>query len=293
MSKTFMILLLAGALASPAVAQPAPADDQSSPIVVQGVRIQDKEIDRFVDALTEAPTFGQISRFDWAVCPAAVGLGDASSASIVQRMTEVARAASIPVAKAGCKPNVLVIVTRGKSKMIERLSVKYPAYFEGLYPPEIRRLIRDKSSASAWQAQGRIDADGQPLQRDIDGRLINERTDAASRLSTASRPHFLAAVVVAELDALAGLTVTQFADYAAMRTFARTDPRRVAASSGAPTILSAIEAPMNSPVPLTLTSWDMAFLKSLYSSDPNRTAAGQRGEMKQIVERDLTDGKDD
>lgn len=293
MSNPFMTLLLAAALADSAAAQSAPADDQSSPIVVQGVRIQDKEIDRFVDALTDAPTFGQISRFDWAVCPAAVGLGDATSAAIVRRMTEVARAAAIPVAKNGCRPNVLVMVTRNKSKLIERLSVKYPAYFEGLYPPEIRRLVRDRSPAAAWQARGRIDADGQPLQRDIDGRLINERTDTASRLSTASRPHFLAAVVIAELDALKGLTVTQFADYAAMRAFARTDPRRVAVSSSAPTILSAIEAPMNSPVPLTLTSWDMAFLKSLYSSNANRTAAGQRGEMKQIVERDLTDGEGD
>ena len=75
-----------------------------------------------------------------------------------------------------------------------------------------------------------------------------------------SRPHFIAAVVVVELDALGGLTVTQLADYAAMRAFARTDPRRLK-GTGAPTILSAIEAPMNSPVPLTLTEWDLAFLQ--------------------------------
>jgi hypothetical protein len=44
---------------------------------------------------------------------------------------------------------------------------------------------------------------------------------------------------------------------------------------------------MNSPVPLTLTEWDMAYLKSLYASDPDRYAGRQRSEMKQIVRRDL------
>ena len=94
--------------------------------------------------------------------------------------------------------------------------------------------------------------------------------------------------MVVELDSLAGLTVTQIADYAAMRSFARTDPSRLQRSNAA-TILAALEAPMNSQVPLSLTEWDLAFLKSLYASESNRRAARQRYEMKQIVRQTLQD----
>ena len=293
MRKLLLSFLIAAGAIAPGHAQQAqvPRDDQpSAPIVVQGVRDQIKEIGRFIDALTDAPFQGQLSRFDWAVCPAAIGLGDPKNLAIAQRMTQVARAAVIPVAKPGCRPNVLLIVTRDKGALIDELGRKYPAYFEGVSNAAVKRMKRDPSPAAAWHVEGLLDADGVEAQRDIiTGQQIIERTDAPSRLSTMSRPHFIAAVVVVELDALGGLTVTQLADYAAMRAFARTDPRRLK-GTGAPTILSAIEAPMNSPVPLTLTEWDLAFLKSLYASDANRTAASQRNEMKQIVRKTLQGG---
>jgi hypothetical protein len=46
---------------------------------------------------------------------------------------------------------------------------------------------------------------------------------------------------------------------------------------------------MDSQVPLSLTQWDLAFLKSLYASNADRTASRQRGEMKQIVRQTLQD----
>lgn len=292
MTKFLLPVLLAAGAIVPGHAQQtqAPQADQSSdPIVVQGIRDPNKEITRFVDALTDTPPSGQLSRFDWAVCPAAVGLGDARGAIIARRMLQVAKAAAIPVDKPGCKPNLLLFVARDKSELISQLYRKYPAYFDGVDRSDVTRMIRDPSPAAAWHVEGRLDADGIAVTRDrITGQETIERTDSASRLSTASRPHFLASIVVVDLDSLGGLTVTQLADYAAMRAFARTDPRRVAKSS-APTILSAIEAPMDSAVPLTLTEWDLALLKSLYASNANRSASRQRSEMKQIVRRTLKD----
>ena len=292
MPKFLLPVLLAVGAIVPGRAQQSQfpqADQSSGTIVVQGIRDPKKQITRFVDALTDTPASGQLSRFDWAVCPAAVGLGDARGAIIAQRMLQVAEAAAIPVDKPGCKPNVLLFVARDKSELISQLYRKYPAYFGGVDRSAVMRMIRDPSPAAAWHVEGRLDADGIAVSRDrITGQETIERTDSPSRLSTASRPHFLASIVVVDLDSLAGLTVTQLADYAAMRAFARTDPRRVAKAS-APTILSAIEAPMDSPVPLTLTDWDLAFLKSLYASSANRSASRQRSEMKQIVRRTLQD----
>ena len=291
MSKLLLTILLAAGAIVPGHAQQAqpPQADPSETIVVEGMRDPRKEIGRFVDALTDAPLSGQLSRFDWAVCPAAVGLGEAQDAAIARRMLQVAKAAAIPAARSGCKPNVLLIVTSDKSELIGELHRKYPAYFEGVSTGDIKRMIADRSPAAAWHVEGRLDADGAEVKRDqVTGQQVVERTDTASRLTTASRPHFIASILVVDLDSLAGLTTTQLADYAAMRAFARTDPRRLGKSE-APTILAAIDAPMNSAVPLTLTEWDLAFLKSLYASGTNRRASLQRDEMKQIVRRSLRD----
>lgn len=286
MPNIFPALLLAIGAAAAGQAQPVAAPEDET-IVVQGVRDQRKEIGRFVDALTDAPVAGQLSRFDWAVCPAAVGLGNAQTAALTRRLTQVARAAAIPVARPGCAPNVLLIVALDKADFIAGLRRKHPAYFKGIDAADVKRMIDDPSPAAAWHVEGTLDADGAEVKRDgITGQQIVERTDVPSRLSTMTRPHFISSVVVVELDALAGMTVTQVADYAAMRAFARTDPSRLARTN-APTILASLDAPMDSPVPLSLTEWDLAFLKSLYSSRPNRRAGLQREEMKGYVRRTM------
>ena len=79
---------------------------------------------------------------------------------------------------------------------------------------------------------------------------------------------------------------TQVADYAAMRIFARTDPAKLKGS--APTILDILEAPMGSAVPVTLTDWDLGFLRSLYASHGRQYANRQRKEMEGLLRKDLT-----
>jgi hypothetical protein len=118
-----------------------------------------------------------------------------------------------------------------------------------------------------------------------DGVAVNRTFRLGSRLSAGGRPQFAAAAVVVETKALDGLTTVQLADYAAMRAFTRVDPSKLPAS--APTILSILEAPMDSEVPITLTPWDLAFLRAFYASPPNLTTAAQRGEVRRGVEREL------
>lgn len=174
-----------------------------------------------------------------------------------------------------------------QKELIAELRSKYPAYFEGLSEGDVRRLVRQPGPAAAWQIEGRVDRDGVELARDVlTDQYVVDRTDAPSRLTPSSRPHFVASVVVVEAKALDGLTVTQLADYAAMRAFARTDPKRLENSS-APTILTILDAPMDSSVPITMTEWDFGFLKALYSSDRNRYAGQQRNEIRSRLRDDL------
>jgi len=74
-----------------------------------------------------------------------------------------------------------------------------------------------------------------------------------------------------------------------MRFFAGAAPRKLARSA-APTILKIIDAPPDAPVPVTLTEWDLSFLKGLYASTANAYSGSQRSEIKKAMARDLTAG---
>lgn len=78
-----------------------------------------------------------------------------------------------------------------------------------------------------------------------------------SRLQKATRRDLSISFVVFDLTATDGLTLTQIADHAAMRTLARAD----AATGGEPTILALFEE--GGYRVDGLTPWDAAYLKSL------------------------------
>lgn len=277
-------LVAASLLTSSALAQNLPPSTEPSEIVVEGTKDRDREVRQFVDSLTDAPIGGQLSRFDWAVCPVAVGLPEPQNRAVADRMRLVAGAAGIRLAKPGCRPNALVIVADDKQELIEGLWRQYPAYFTDALG---RRSKPGSSSgpATAWHVEGVLDPDGvAPSQDRIFKYFITTTTDS-TRLSPASRPHFAAGILVVERNALAALTTTQLADYAAMRIFARTDPARLKGSE--PTILTILDAPMDSAIPVTLTEWDLAFLKALYASGERQYATRQRREMEQRLRKEL------
>lgn len=281
---------LAAALAFPvaAAAQNAPPPADSQTIVVTGTRTTESEIADFVDAFTVAPVGGQLSRFEWAVCPLAVGLLPEQKRAVAERIRAVARAAGIRVAGSKCVPNVLVIVTPDRKALLAALDRLHPEYFEGLSGDERRALRDSPDRAVAWHLRGEeINADGAEIRHD--GQLdinMNQTSRPATRIGFAARPQFAAAIMVVENRALDGITTTQLADYAAMRTLIRTDPRRLG-KSAAPTILKALDAPMGTPVPVTLTRWDLGVLRALYASNPIVSARSQRSEMRGRLRKEL------
>jgi hypothetical protein len=287
-----IIAAVAGALlaasAGQAQALEPQQDEASTEIVVEGARNFGRQVSIFVNALADAPVKRQLSRFEWSVCPTALGLADLQNVAVARRLRRVAEAAGIKVEPHGCTPNVLVLVTDDKRQLIQEMYKQRPSYFKGVGRDTIKRLANGPERAAAWHVEGRVDRDGILLSLNpLTGSYTVEMTEASSRLVTASRPIFAVAVVVVQIDALEGLTVTQLADYAAMRAFARTDPERLDSTS-AGSILRILDAPMGSPVPITLTEWDLAYLKGLYASDPNRFAFQQRNEIKHLMGKELT-----
>lgn len=290
------IPLLALGFATAAAGQETPKGADESDIVVTGEALE-KRIRDFVGALTQAPPRGQLSRFEWEACPVAIGLTGPQKAAVVRRMRQVADAARIPLGGTGCRPNVLVAVARDKRAFIEALARTVPRVFTDMSRGEMRRILAEPN-ASAWQGEGPpLDADGRALEQ---VRLVDSKTGAVTadpvymnrtirpgtRITAPSRVHFSLAVVVVEAKALDGLTTTQLADYAAMRAFAKTDPSKLPPSPP-PTILTVLDVPMGGSVPITLTEWDLGFLRGLYESQGNLYGASQRSEIRRRLEASL------
>lgn len=276
---------------APSAAQDQAADDSPSEIVVTGTRDMDRELRDFVGALTRTSPGKQLSRFESAICPTAVGVSPTQKEAVVRRMKTVAKAAGLAVGGAGCTPNVLLVVTGEKKAFIEALWKHHSYYFGEMRSGEVRRLAREPGPAAAWQVAGpMVNADGAEMPRSGDGPAVNRTTRVGSRLTAGARPQFAAAAVVVEMKALDGLTTTQLADYAAMRAFTRTDPSQLAGS--APTILNVLDAPMGSEVPITMTPWDLAFLKSLYAAPANISASAQRSQISRQLKEELQQPSD-
>lgn len=290
------IIFLALGFATAAAAQEAPNGADQADIVVTGEALEERVRD-FVRALTKAPPRGQLSRFEWEACPMAIGLSEPQKAVVVSRMRQVAGAAEIPLGGTGCSPNVLVAVTRDKRAFIEALSRSAPRLFADMSRSEKRRVLNEPH-ASAWHGQGPpLDADGRALEQvrlvdpesgaiTADPVYMNRTTRKGTLISAPSRSHFSMAVVVVEAGALDGLTTTQLADYAAMRAFAKTDPAKLPPSPP-PTILTVLDVPMGGAVPITLTEWDLGFLRGLYKSQANLYGAAQRFEIRRRLESSL------
>lgn len=266
--------------------QERPVQEQPD-IVVTGERSREAEVNSFVRALTPAAPSRRIARFEQAICPAAVGLGEAADRAVIERMRRVVEAAGLRAETGDCAPNVVLIVTRDKPGFLRRLSRQRPEYFGEIGLGRVRELIRDRGPAVAWHIAGApMSARGQELGVDPSlGQYVNRTTEGSSRLAFAARPQFESAVVVIERGALSGLTMTEIADYAIMRALVDAEPERLATS--APTILRILDAPMSSEVPITLTEWDLGFLRAFYSIPRNAMNAAQRSAIREQMLREL------
>ena len=83
---------------------------------------------------------------------------------------------------------------------------------------------------------------------------------------------------------------SQLADYAAMRTFANTDPDAGAVQK-LPTILS-LFADSSEPVPLSVTQWDLSYLSALYKARLAASGNAQQRSMAKQIRSDAVRAAD-
>lgn len=227
-----------------------------------------------------------LAQYQEPLCPGIMGMARDNASFMIDRLRFVAARAGMRVAKDGCSPNLLVIVTRDVRATIAELVRRRGHLFAQMNAPEIDALIADPGPVRAWTITSVRTRDGLAL---IGGQGANSANAtpvlqmwaAHSKIYLTNRLDIQSAVVMIDLAAIEGRPVVQIADYVAMRGLARTRPARGDAAVG--TILSLFE-PGAQP-PLELTAFDLAYLQSVYGSPPNLPAVAKLGAVPAALRR--------
>ena len=279
-------LLATGATAaSQAPPGPPPARED---IVVTGTRDAGRAVRDFVAAVT-VETDDQIARFATPVCPASFGLPPAHNEVITARVRQIADYVGLGAAADDCLPNVVIVVTESGGDFVERLHHERPDLFRMMELSDIRRVLRLAGPSRAWQVVELRGADGRPtdwLEVGKERRLRPALSGVMPSLTQRpTRQDLALSFIVFDLDAVAGLTLLQIADHAAMRALARTDAAALPARRSILTLFADRDA--GAAPAAELTGWDVAYLGALYRTANSVSAHQQRSSVARTMRREL------
>ena len=222
----------------------------------------------FVNQIAALENEDGLPRWRTPVCPLVSGLPREEGEFVLERISEIARSAQIPLGAEHCRPNLDIVVSSRPKELLKAIEKRH--YFlsaEGATPQAVR----------VWYSSAMRTADGLPMSACF-GRPCNPNS-MGSRVNF-DVVYFLGTVfVVADASRLQGVTRGQFADYVAMVGLAKL---KVSANLGdAPTILKLFDRePQDAPA--GMSDWDQAFLRALYATD--QKSRGQRTQIAgQIV----------
>lgn len=277
-------------LADSAAAQQTPNED----VTVTGQReIRRAEANRFVREVMNT-NGGQFARFHEPVCPMIIGIPDQYADVIAARFRKVASEAGVPVAGAKCAPNIIAMVASDADQLVKSMRKRVPGLFRGVDLDDIRKAMRegpvhvwstvetrneDDMGGSATAADGGAPAaPGGPPTSGASSMSVRK----ASILEESTKQVTTRSVIVVDDDAVLGKTLTQLADYVAMRTLAGVRPPKAGVKSD--TILTLFDA--GAVVPPNLTLADASYLKGLYEVRAQAKGLSQASSIARTIAED-------
>jgi hypothetical protein len=231
----------------------------------------------FVDAVTAfAPGDAYLGLAQWhvPVCPLVLGLPQEQDELIRTRISEIARAARVPLAGEHCRPNLYVYVTGRPEDLLHVMAKRDFAYTFGAdaLSSVVDEFMGTARPVRVWYSSSEREASGKPFATggacpSPNVPLVPVPVDCnrePSRLLFDAGQEFARIFVIADQARLHGVTLGQFADYVAMVGLAKIT--RDARVGDAPTILKLFTgAPQAAPA--GMSDWDEAYLKSLYATE--------------------------
>jgi hypothetical protein len=184
-----------------------------------------------------------------------------------------------------CKTNLLIIFTTKPQALMDNVRKHHSDALGFHYAAQAERLARFDRPFKAWYVTG-TQAEGDLIQEDKEFAGV-PGGEAGSRLTKRLASRFIGVLVVIDARQIVGHQIGAVADDVAMLGLAQAT--QVKGCSQLPTILDFLNPDCPSAAdPDGLTAYDVAYLKGLYSVDPEANLAAQRSEIGSRIIRTIT-----
>lgn len=271
-----MISLLLSALLQTAApsAAPAPAQDPVSletPTRLEDIEVTGRPLEQMIRTFVRevaAPNRGRsLARWEDGICVGVANLRPEAGQFIADRVSTVAQDLGLRPGRPGCRPNILVVAT----DQAPELAAAMVRERQRAFIPGGSGMDQGRTALAAFQSNDRpvrwwavsapVDSETGRIAVRLPGRSAPEiRLNAMSTLSTQVVDSMNRVFVIVDVDKVSSLTPIQLADYIAMVSLAQIDPE--ADTSAYASILNVFDDPSTAD---SLTDWDQAYLKGLYS----------------------------
>jgi hypothetical protein len=315
-ARLLILIAVVGLLASvtaQAVAPVAPADAEASAsasgpegksapvsevtVIARRLKLESRITD-FVYGISVLQNLEGVARWQAPVCPLVTGLARQQGEFVLERLSEIARRAAVPLAGAQCRPNLFIFVTSEPKQLLQAMEKRYFAVtFGNATPSQVDEFINTPRPVRVWHSPywtpngGTPQGHGLPPSAQFLGGSVSGPPTystpggvGASRLIAPGSWTFGNVYVIVDQAQLRGVSQGQFADYIAMVSLAEIKPT-AHPGDDAHSILTLFAGTPQS-APAGMSDWDQAFLKSLYGADPEATRPRSlisRGMMRELV----------
>jgi hypothetical protein len=283
----FALWLCGGAFAAPAPSEPAPKETPT----VRGVTVtppakppasqpSPEALHDFFEQHAAPTHIGQLARWEAPICARTAGLDDKRSAVIVARIDDLAQRVGAPLAAAGCRANLAIVVSEKPQAVLDYIKRRLPVLLGYHYNAQIERISTVRYPIQAWYVTGTLGAVGGVVVDDSCCPSPSGRS--GSRFSADIASQLAAVVVVVDAGVLARHDLGEVGDYIAVLAFSEADLSHPCAPL--PSILDDLAdcAARSEPGP---TTTDIAFLQGLYSTDPRVFGWLQRASIADAMRR--------
>lgn len=270
-----LVCLVCAALAPlPVLAQDdrPPQEDPDPGIVVIGELPTRDEVTRQAREVTQSNGFryAPLPRFEGdRLCPGVIGLKADFAGLVVDRLRANAERFGLWMTRddGSCQANFIVAFVDDGQAVLNQIHDRWHWLFTDMPRHDRIELLAEEGPAHVWITTRTRTAEGMPIPTDPYGRQVRATSSGGvARTSVPVREDIVGVLVLFDRDDVRDMTLVQLADYATMRGLARTRP--IDEDGQAMSTILALFDPDATP-PVELTTFDSAYLASLYAGRPN------------------------
>ena len=249
---------------------------------------------KFVNQIAAQHNDEGLPRWQDPVCPLISGLPREEGEFMLGRISEIARAAGVPLAGERCRPNLFIFVTGQPVQLLRAMDKhKRMGTFGDATPTTVDEFINTPRPVRVWYDTSIRTPEGTPpkqglpnaaqvLGGGLQGVKVYNDNDRTSHILLSKTWSFSYVYVIVDQARLQAVARGQLADYVALVGLADIKPE--AHLGDARTILKLFDgAPQAAPD--GLSEWDQSFLKSLYATE--QISKSQRSHIANSIVRDV------